>query len=147
MDDGLPEQNVYPRDIDGELSAPNSLLLIAKDKIERDLAAEARHSGNGDLAEWLDAVISRQGPDGTRPTEANVTKIIESMKLGHGHNRMKERDIYNQFGCRQMRFTVSRYTLLITLLMALLTAVLVRCKDPVPLSPIAGFFERKLIAI
>ena len=99
MEDGPPEYAVYPYDTDDSLSTPCLLLLITKNKMGRNPAAEARHSGNEHLAEWLDAIIPRLDPDGTRLTEANVTEMIELVKYEHFHDWAKERDIYNQFGC------------------------------------------------
>lgn len=98
MDDGPPEHDVYPHDADDSLSTPCLLLLITKNKMGRDPAAEARCSGNEDLAEWLDAIIPRLDPDGTRLTEANVAEMIELVKQEHCHNWAKEQDTHNQFG-------------------------------------------------
>ena len=98
MDDGPPEHDIYPHDTDDWLSAPRLLFLITKNKMGRDPAAEARFSGNGELAEWLDAIIPRLDPDGTRLTEANVAKMIELVKHTHCHNWAKEQDTHNQFG-------------------------------------------------
>lgn len=91
MDDGPPEHMVYPEDIEGDYSAPALLFLITKNKMGRDPAAEARHAGQDDVAQWLDDVVLRLDSDGTRRTEAHVDEMIALVKYEKWHDLMAER--------------------------------------------------------
>jgi hypothetical protein len=91
MPDGPPENDVYPKDVSESASAPCLLLLLTKNRLGRDPAAEARHAGNGHLAQWLDDVLTRYDPEGTRRTGAGVADMIVSVRKRYGHDLMEQR--------------------------------------------------------
>ncbi|KAM5355033.1 hypothetical protein ACJ41O_001679 [Fusarium nematophilum] len=80
MDDGPPEYYVYPDDVDDTFSNSHLLLLITKNNMGRDPAAEAQYAGHDDLAQWLDDVVLRLDRRGTRRTKANVAEMIAFVK-------------------------------------------------------------------
>lgn len=103
MDDGPPEDEIFPVDLEYlsheyQAVAPKLLLLITRNKMGRDAAAEARHAGNEDLARWLDAVVLCLDRGGKRRQEARVAEMTEYVKDSFCHNLIRERDVGNQMG-------------------------------------------------
>ena len=91
MDDGPPEHENW----DDEFSPPILLILITKNNMGREPAAEARLTRHDDLAEWLDAIKARLDPDGTRCTDEHVAEMIEYVRLRKRHEWITERDVEN----------------------------------------------------
>ncbi|KAH7303621.1 hypothetical protein B0I35DRAFT_446335 [Stachybotrys elegans] len=91
MDDGPPEKDIYPEDIDESASAPALLVILTKNRAGRDAAAEARQAGHDDLAQWLEDVMQRYDPDKTRRTDEGVAELIALVKAEHGHDAIEQR--------------------------------------------------------